>query len=122
MAFGPITSCFSVQRDLRFSNKILIIKYFRSNVKMRKNKVEAMEEYKKYTAGVNKDLINLVVVGHVDSGKSTLMGHLLVELGMVSNKMSINNNNFWSQAFLNKKIYISKLDIFTKKGMSCSHS
>ena len=64
-------------------------KNFRSNVKMRKNKVEAMEEYKKYTAGVNKDLINLVVVGHVDSGKSTLMGHLLVELGMVSNKMSI---------------------------------
>ena len=28
-----------------------------------------------------KDLLNLVVVGHVDSGKSTLMGHLLVELG-----------------------------------------
>ena len=28
-----------------------------------------------------KDLINLVVVGHVDSGKSTLMGHLLFELG-----------------------------------------
>ena len=75
---------------------------------MRKNKVEAMEEYKKYTAGVNKDLINLVVVGHVDSGKSTLMGHLLVELGMVSNKMSINNNNFWSQAFLNKKIHCAQ--------------
>ena len=28
-----------------------------------------------------KDLINLVVVGHVDSGKSTLMGHLLFDLG-----------------------------------------
>ena len=28
-----------------------------------------------------KDLLNLVVVGHVDSGKSTLMGHLLFELG-----------------------------------------
>ena len=29
----------------------------------------------------SKDLLNLVVVGHVDSGKSTLMGHLLFELG-----------------------------------------
>ena len=32
-------------------------------------------------AANTKDLLNLVVVGHVDSGKSTLMGHLLVELG-----------------------------------------
>lgn len=31
-----------------------------------------------------KDLINLVVVGHVDSGKSTLMGHLLFDLGQGS--------------------------------------
>ena len=27
--------------------------------------------------GSGKDLLNLVVVGHVDAGKSTLMGHLL---------------------------------------------
>jgi len=58
-----------------------------SNVKMRKNKVEGSEEYKRIHADSTKDLINLVVVGHVDSGKSTLMGHLLVELGQVSSKM-----------------------------------
>lgn len=27
--------------------------------------------------------INLVIIGHVDSGKSTLMGHLLFKLGVV---------------------------------------
>ena len=58
-----------------------------SNVKMRKNKVEGSDEYNRIHAGSKKDLINLVVVGHVDSGKSTLMGHLLVELGQVSSKM-----------------------------------
>jgi translation elongation factor EF-1alpha len=31
-------------------------------------------------------VINLVVVGHVDSGKSTLMGHLLYKTGNVSKK------------------------------------
>ena len=30
---------------------------------------------------VRKDLINLIVVGHVDAGKSTLMGHLLHDVG-----------------------------------------
>lgn len=29
--------------------------------------------------------LNLVVIGHVDSGKSTLTGHLLYKLGQVGN-------------------------------------
>ena len=33
-----------------------------------------------------KNVINLVVVGHVDSGKSTLMGHLLFKTGNVAKK------------------------------------
>ncbi|KAL6729707.1 hypothetical protein Aduo_000740 [Ancylostoma duodenale] len=33
-----------------------------------------------------KQLINLVVVGHVDAGKSTLMGHLLYRLGCVDQR------------------------------------
>jgi elongation factor 1 alpha-like protein len=28
--------------------------------------------------------MNIVIIGHVDSGKSTLMGHLLVLLGKVN--------------------------------------
>ncbi|CAI5439872.1 unnamed protein product [Caenorhabditis angaria] len=33
-----------------------------------------------------KDLINLIVVGHVDAGKSTLMGHLLYEMEFVDSR------------------------------------
>lgn len=50
---------------------------------MRKKEVIPREVYnsERGTDTNSKDLLNLVVVGHVDSGKSTLMGHLLVELG-----------------------------------------
>lgn len=57
-----------------------------STVRMRKNKVDVLEEYKRVHSATQKQLLNLVVVGHVDSGKSTLMGHLLYELGNVSRK------------------------------------
>ena len=30
--------------------------------------------------------INLVIIGHVDSGKSTTMGHLLYKMGYIENK------------------------------------
>ena len=53
---------------------------------MRKKEILPKEVYAS-ERGVDKsakDLINLVVVGHVDSGKSTLMGHLLFDLGQGS--------------------------------------
>lgn len=50
-----------------------------------KERVDAASEYLKERAGV-KPLLNMVVVGHVDAGKSTLMGHLLYRLGQVSSK------------------------------------
>lgn len=34
----------------------------------------------------SKQRVNVVIIGHVDAGKSTLMGHLLVQTGMVSDK------------------------------------
>lgn len=34
-----------------------------------------------------KEQIHLVVVGHVDAGKSTLLGRLLCDLGQVSSKL-----------------------------------
>ena len=39
----------------------------------------------------SKPLINLVVIGHVDAGKSTLMGRLLCDLGHVSQKQMHRN-------------------------------
>lgn len=45
---------------------------------------EALENYHKLRKG--KTLLNLVVIGHVDAGKSTLMGHLLYSLGDVTKR------------------------------------
>lgn len=36
--------------------------------------------------GAEKDHYNMICIGHVDAGKSTLMGHLLVDMGNVSQK------------------------------------
>ncbi|CAH3108693.1 unnamed protein product [Pocillopora meandrina] len=52
--------------------------------KNREKEVEVQEEYDRRQRG--KILLNLVVIGHVDAGKSTLMGHLLYRLGDVSKK------------------------------------
>lgn len=55
-------------------------------VLMRKSEFNVSEEYKK-SRGDDKEALNLIVIGHVDSGKSTLMGHLLFQLGQVSQKI-----------------------------------
>lgn len=52
--------------------------------KSKKSKMDVMAEYAKRHG--DKELINLVVIGHVDAGKSTLMGHLLYQLGAVNKK------------------------------------
>lgn len=49
------------------------------------DKEKLLKAYEEYTAG--KDVINLIIIGHVDAGKSTLMGHVLYQLGQVSNKL-----------------------------------
>ena len=38
-----------------------------------------------------KNNLNIVIIGHVDSGKSTLTGHLLYELGLVTEKQMRTN-------------------------------
>ena len=43
------------------------------------------EEHKKERAN-DKSELSMVVVGHVDAGKSTLMGHLLLQCGQVSHE------------------------------------
>ncbi|KAF7232137.1 hypothetical protein EG68_09910 [Paragonimus skrjabini miyazakii] len=46
-----------------------------------------LKEYLERQKNSNKkEVINLIVVGHVDAGKSTLMGNLLCQLGQVSSK------------------------------------
>lgn len=54
---------------------------------------EAFEKAEKKTQAMcddqddEKQRINMVVIGHVDAGKSTLMGHLLYRLGYVSQRV-----------------------------------
>ncbi|KAJ2725082.1 hypothetical protein GGI07_001550 [Coemansia sp. Benny D115] len=49
-----------------------------------KKRLDVVAEYAKYQK--ERDMLNLVVVGHVDAGKSTLMGHLLYALGQVNER------------------------------------
>jgi elongation factor 1 alpha-like protein len=46
----------------------------------------ARELYEK-ERGSEKEQIHLVVIGHVDAGKSTMMGHLLYDLGNIPQKL-----------------------------------
>ncbi|XP_002731628.1 HBS1-like protein [Saccoglossus kowalevskii] len=57
----------------------------RISSKARLPTIDVMAEYEKRQSN-GKDLLNLVVIGHVDAGKSTLMGHLLYLLGNVNKK------------------------------------
>ncbi|KAG1689341.1 HBS1-like protein [Nymphon striatum] len=50
-----------------------------------KNHEKLLSDYKTRLGG--KEQINMVVVGHVDAGKSTLMGHLLFKLGCVNKQL-----------------------------------
>ncbi|CAH2250286.1 HBS1 isoform X1 [Pelobates cultripes] len=54
------------------------------NTSKSKQKINIKEELEKRQGG--KPLLNLVVIGHVDAGKSTLMGHLLYLLGHVNKR------------------------------------
>lgn len=57
---------------------------------MAKSAEQLAQEAKEFFAkerGSEKPHIHLVVIGHVDAGKSTLMGHALYDLGFVSQKV-----------------------------------
>lgn len=53
--------------------------------KIKENKTDPSKQYAD-ERGSDKDHLYIVVIGHVDAGKSTLMGRLLCDLGEVSQK------------------------------------
>ncbi|KAK5639855.1 hypothetical protein RI129_010666 [Pyrocoelia pectoralis] len=55
------------------------------NLKQKESKFDVNVQYKK-ERGNAKENLYMVVIGHVDAGKSTLMGHLLCALGQVNQK------------------------------------
>jgi len=63
-------------------NKNLNVKQHSEN---RKKELETMV-HTAFSSEDNKPLLNMVVIGHVDAGKSTTMGHLLYLLGYVDKR------------------------------------
>ncbi|RVD89605.1 uncharacterized protein DFL_000607 [Arthrobotrys flagrans] len=53
--------------------------------KIPRNKIDVVAEYEK-SKSKRKENANLVVIGHVDAGKSTLMGRLLYDSGVVDER------------------------------------
>ncbi|XP_053601881.1 protein HBS1 [Plodia interpunctella] len=53
--------------------------------KVKENKIDPNVQYSN-ERGLDKDHLYIVVIGHVDAGKSTLMGRLLCDLGEVSQR------------------------------------
>lgn len=61
-------------------------KYEAEKVSKPQKSYQNVEDIYKKERGNEKVRLNLVVVGHVDAGKSTLMGHVLFKLGQVSKR------------------------------------
>lgn len=58
-----------------------------SSAKSAEQLAQEAKEFFEKERGNEKPHIHLVVIGHVDAGKSTLMGHTLYDLGFVSQKI-----------------------------------
>ncbi|XP_076378952.1 translation elongation factor EF-1alpha (GTPase) HBS1 isoform X1 [Megalopta genalis] len=57
-----------------------------SKAKSNEEKIDALKVYKS-KRGDSKEQLHLVVVGHVDAGKSTLLGRLLCDLGQIPSRL-----------------------------------
>ncbi|XP_076170695.1 translation elongation factor EF-1alpha (GTPase) HBS1 isoform X1 [Ptiloglossa arizonensis] len=57
-----------------------------SKAKLNEEKIDALKIYKN-KRGNSKEQLHLVVAGHVDAGKSTLLGRLLCDLGQIPSRL-----------------------------------
>ncbi|XP_038655327.1 HBS1-like protein isoform X2 [Scyliorhinus canicula] len=62
-----------------------VVQTFSKGSAKARQQIDVKAELEKRQGG--KQLLNLVVIGHVDAGKSTLMGHLLYLLGKVNKRI-----------------------------------
>jgi elongation factor 1 alpha-like protein len=72
----------SLQNKLNVSSSSIASTTSASSKK--KSKIDVAQEYKKRSS--EQESLNLIIVGHVDAGKSTMMGHLLVQLGEINSR------------------------------------
>lgn len=69
-------------------SEFVVVRYnifFFCRLNATKEKINPEELYK-LERGDKKEVLHMVVIGHVDAGKSTLMGHLLYALGQINQK------------------------------------
>lgn len=71
--------------DTLSDSKTMTVKEVKTAARSRENKVDVLTQYQQ-ERGQSKEQLHMVVIGHVDAGKSTLMGHLLYSLGQVNKK------------------------------------
>lgn len=50
------------------------------------NRSNKVRDNQGLSTSIHKDQLYLIIIGHVDAGKSTLMGHLLYKLGHVQQR------------------------------------
>ncbi|XP_013196155.2 protein HBS1 [Amyelois transitella] len=75
-------------RDQSPAERVLTPKFDQDEIKpakLKENKIDPNVQYSN-ERGSDKDHLYIVVIGHVDAGKSTLMGRLLCDLGEVTQR------------------------------------
>ncbi|XP_067012360.2 protein HBS1 [Anabrus simplex] len=83
---GRITPIGAEVPDPDVINKKALLSKESSKSRGRQSKVDPLAQYRQ-DRGDAKDHLHLVTIGHVDAGKSTLMGHLLFSMGQVKQKV-----------------------------------
>lgn len=90
---GPDQKTFDIAA-LNLTSKEEVVSVDEPPPKMALERGRLLEEARRVLEGVGKNgkkSVSLVVIGHVDAGKSTLMGRLLYELGHVDEKTRVAN-------------------------------
>nr|CAD2191596.1 unnamed protein product [Meloidogyne enterolobii] len=99
-----IVDYIEAEEEIKTGKKNLTVEQL-VRIKTNKRTAENMEEQ-------NKN-IEVVVIGHVDSGKSTTINHLKYKLVMRGMKININfkeNSGIESSAFLESILWFKKID------------
>ncbi|KAB7499441.1 HBS1-like protein [Armadillidium nasatum] len=96
-------------REWRCSHIVFKIQDHYLPLRLRDKEIDINKKYEELRGSV-KSILNLVVVGHVDAGKSTLMGHLLYLKGIVAqrtmHKYEQESKKLGKQSFMSRGVTV----------------
>ncbi|KYQ96803.1 Hsp70 subfamily B suppressor 1 [Tieghemostelium lacteum] len=81
----PISESILKEENVNINTKTTTTTTVKQHSESRRRDLEEMV-HKSFSSTDNKPHLNMVVIGHVDAGKSTTMGHLLFKLGQVDKR------------------------------------